>query len=198
MTVRTTVRSGEAGGVTVPRGSFVIGPHTGALTLHTGRTGVGAVAGHDLEIEVTRWEGTLHIDPADIERSSVAVTIDATSLEVREGTGSPVPLLAVNKTDIVRTISRLLQTKKHREIRFVSTDVSATDGGYVVRGDLTVAGANRAVELTVTVDANSKAPSGTITTTVLHSDFGIKPYSAMLGALRVRDAVDVRAEIRIA
>lgn len=184
--------------VELPSGTFAIGPDTGALTLHTRRTGVGAIAGHDLAIEVTRWEGTLRIDPADIESSSVTVTIDATSLEVREGTGSPVPLLAVNKADIVRTISRLLQTKRHREIRFVSTDVSATDGGYVVRGDLTVAGANRAVDLTVTVDGSSDAPRGTITTTVLHSDFGIKPYSAMLGALRVRDAVDVRAEVCIA
>ena len=37
----------------------------------------------------------------------------------------------------------------------------------------------------------------TVTTTVVQSSFGVKPYSAMLGALRVRDAVEVRAEVRL-
>ena len=40
-------------------------------------------------------------------------------------------------------------------------------------------------------------PRGTVTTTVVPSSFGVKPYSAMLGALRVRDAVEVRAEVRL-
>ena len=183
--------------VTLYRGTFAIGPSTGALTLHTRRSGLGALAGHDLEIEATRWHGTVHVDPDDIESSTVEVTIDAASFEVREGTGSPVPLLAVNKTEIIRTVSRLLQTNKHREMRFVSTTVAATVAGYVVTGELTIAGKTREVELTVALDDTIGSSSGTITTTVLHSDFGIKPYSAMLGALRVSDAVEVRAEVRL-
>lgn len=165
--------------------------------LHTRRTGVGALAGHDLDIEVTRWHGTLRVDPADLVASSVEVSIDATSFEVREGHGSPVPLLGVNKSDIVRTISKLLQTEKHREIRFVSEHVAAVDGGYVITGELTVAGRTRPVDLDVALDEDARVPSGTITATVLHSDFGIKPYSAMLGALKVRDAVTIRAEVQL-
>lgn len=185
-------------GVTLPRGTFVIGPSTGALTLHTARSGFGAAAGHDLEIEVTRWTGTLSVDADNLEASIVEVIVDATSFEVRGGTGSPVPLLAVNKAEIVRTVSRLLRTEEHQEIRFVSAAVVAVEGGYLVGGNLSIAGTTRPVELTVTLDDHTESPSGTITGTVRHSDFGIKPYSAMFGALKVRDAVEVRAAVRLA
>lgn len=181
----------------LPRGTFVIGPTTGPLTLHTSRTGVGAAAGHDLEIEVTRWTGTVSVNPDDVESSVVEVIVDTTSFEVRGGTGSPIPLLAINKAEITRTISRVLRTKEHREIRFVSAGVEAIDGGFLVGGDLSIAGTTRPVELTVTLNDLTEPPSGTITATVRHSDFGIKAYSAMFGALRVRDAVEVRAEIRL-
>lgn len=167
------------------------------MTLHTGRSGVASMAGHDLAIEVTRWHGTVDVDLDHVEAASVKVTVDATSLEVREGSGSPVPLLAVNKADIVRTIARLLNTKKHREIAFVSTAVAETASGYVVRGVLTIAGKTRPVELDVALTDGADARAGTISTTILHSDFGIKPYSAMLGVLRVADAVQIRAEVRL-
>jgi polyisoprenoid-binding protein YceI len=183
--------------VSVEGGTYEIGPHTGALTLHTGRSGVGAMAGHDLAIEVTRWHGKLDIRADRVDSSTVEVLIDASSFEVREGTGSPVPLLAINKSEILRTISRLLKTQKHPEIRFASTAVVPSPGGFVVRGALTVVGRTSPVDLTVDVDGANGDASGTITATVLHSDFGIKPYSAMLGALRVRDAVEVRAEVRL-
>jgi hypothetical protein len=35
------------------------------------------------------------------------------------------------------------------------------------------------------------------TGTVRQTDFGVKPYSGFLGALRVRDAVDVEAEVSL-
>jgi hypothetical protein len=37
-----------------------------------------------------------------------------------------------------------------------------------------------------------------VTTTVIQSEFGIKPYSAMLGALKVLDPVEIRAEVQLA
>ena len=66
-----------------------------------------------------------------------------------------------------------------------------------MHGDLTIAGATRPAELTVMIGLITGRPRGTVTTTVVQTDFGIKPYSAMLGALRVRDAVEVRAEVRL-
>jgi len=178
-------------------GSYAIGPPTGALTVSTGRGGFGAMAGHDLVIEVTRWDGTLRIDADRIEASAVEVVVDATSLEVREGKGGAVPLLAINRSEIAKTITKVLGTHAHPEIRFRSSAVVPAADGFDVHGDLTIAGVRRPVELAVSVDLEAGRPRGTVTTTVVQSDFGIKPYSAMLGALKVLDAVEIRAEVRL-
>jgi polyisoprenoid-binding protein YceI len=179
-------------------GSYAIGPATGALTVHTGRGGFGARAGHDLVIEVTRWTGTAHIDADRIEASSVEVVVEATSLEVREGKGGALPLLAINKSEIAKTIDKVLNTERHPEIRFRSAAVAPTADGFSVHGNLTIAGVTRPAELTVSVDLHAGRPRGTVTTTVIQSDFGIKPYSAMLGALKVLDPVEIRAEVQLA
>ena len=75
--------------------------------------------------------------------------------------------------------------------------VAPTADGFIVHGDLTIAGTTRPAALTVMTGFTTGRPRGTVTTTVVQSDFGINPYSAMLGALRVRDAVEVRAEVRL-
>jgi polyisoprenoid-binding protein YceI len=75
--------------------------------------------------------------------------------------------------------------------------VAPTADGFIVQGDLTIVGATRPAELIVVVGLIASRLRGTVTTTVVQSSFGIKPYSAMLGALRVRDAVEVRAEVRL-
>jgi polyisoprenoid-binding protein YceI len=179
-------------------GSYAIGPATGALTVHTGRGGFGAMAGHDLVIEVTRWAGTVRIEADRIGASVVEVVVEATSLEVREGKGGAVPLLAINKSEIAKTINKVLSTKKHPEIRFRSAAVVPTADGFGVHGNLTIAGVTRPAELTVSVDLNAGQPRGCVTTTVIQSEFGIRPYSAMLGALKVLDTVEVRADVQLA
>ena len=177
-------------------GSYAIGPATGPLTVHTRRGGLGALAGHDLVIEVTRWDGTIRIDTDRIAASAVEVVVDATSLEVREGNGA-VPLLAINKSEIGKTIDKVLGTSKHREMRFRSVAVTPTPGGFRVDGDLTIAGVTRPADLAVSVDPDAGHPRGTVTATVVQSEFGIKPYSAMFGALKVLDAVKIHAEVRL-
>jgi polyisoprenoid-binding protein YceI len=128
----------------------------------------------------------------------VEVVVDATSLEVREGTGGAMPLLAINKSEIAKTVNKVLRTREHPEIRFQSSAVVPVADGFRVDGDLTIVGARQPVELVVSVDDGGGQLRGTVTTTVVQSAFGIKPYSAMLGALKVLDAVEIRAEVRLA
>ena len=178
-------------------GSYAIGPATGALTVHTGRGGLGGMAGHDLVIEATRWAGNVTIDADRLEASVVEVVVEPASLEVREGKGGAVPLLAINKAEIAKTMKKVLRTREHPEIRFRSSAVVPTPDGFSVRGDLMIAGVSRPAELAVSVDLDAAPPRGTVTTTVVQSGFGIKPYSAMLGALKVLDPVEIRAEIQL-
>ena len=65
-------------------GAYRLGP---ALLVRTTRTGLGAKAGHDLTIEVTRWHGHARVDTAVPANSSVTIQVDVDSFQVRQGTG---------------------------------------------------------------------------------------------------------------
>ena len=68
-------------------GTHTLGPDDGRLTVRTGKGGAAAKAGHDLLIEVTRWEATVDADAAP----AIALTADSRSLRVLEGSGGISP-----------------------------------------------------------------------------------------------------------
>ena len=57
--------------MSLTEGSHRLGPEHGSLVVKTYREGVAAKVGHDLVIEVTRWEATLDV-AAEPERSTIA------------------------------------------------------------------------------------------------------------------------------
>ena len=107
-------------------GAYRLGPEWGQLLVHTTRTGLGAKAGHDLIIEVTRWHGCATVDPADPANSSVTVEVDADSFEVRKGTGGVKPLSNADRAEIHNTLKEVLHTGQHPTI----TSVVPRPGGY--------------------------------------------------------------------
>jgi hypothetical protein len=84
-------------------GTHVVGPREGRRGVRTYREGVAAKAGHDLIIEVTRWEATVEAgeNPADW---AIALSADARSLEVREGLHGVKPLTDRDRREIRATI----------------------------------------------------------------------------------------------
>ncbi|MEV4092303.1 YceI family protein [Streptosporangium saharense] len=168
--------------------TYPLGPENGPLLVRTTRTGLGARAGHDLTIEVTRWHGEAVVDPEDPARSSVSVEVDATSFAVREGTGGVKPLSDADRRDIVRNIGeKVLDTARHPVIAFQSSLVAGTAEAFRVEGDLTLAGVTRPV----TIDALLADGRVRGSVTITQSRWGVKPYSALFGALRLSDEVGV-------
>ncbi|MBB4920162.1 YceI family protein [Streptosporangium saharense] len=168
--------------------TYPLGPDNGPLLVRTTRTGLGARAGHDLTIEVTRWHGEAVVDPEDPARSSVSVEVDATSFAVREGTGGVKPLSDADRRDIVRNIGeKVLDTARHPVIAFRSSLVEGTAEAFRVEGDLTLAGVTRPV----TIDALLADGRVRGSVTITQSRWGVKPYSALFGALRLSDEVGV-------
>ena len=176
-------------------GTFQLGPENASLQVNTYREGVGAKVGHDLVIDVTRWEATIDLagDPAG---SSIRLTADPRSLEVREGRRGLKPLTDKDRAEIRKTIdSKVLGGSP---ISFTSRSVRGGAGGgapLVVEGDLTLAGQTHAVtaELAMTDDGHV---NGTIP--VRQTAWGIKPYRGLMGALKVRDDVEVVIDARLA
>ena len=150
------------------------GPDTGSLEVHTYREGVAAKVGHDLVIEVTKWA-------ASDDGGALELTADPRSLVVREGRRGVKPLTDKDRKSIRKTIeSDILGAQ---EIAFRSTSVDGAD----VRGDLTIAGRTQPVEF----DLRREGGRVRATVPVVQTRWGIKPYRGFMGALKVRDDVEV-------
>ncbi len=179
----------------IPDGSYQVGPQAGQLLVKTARTGLGAKAGHDLTLEVTRWRGNVVVALASPAGCAVAVEAEVGSIEVREGTGGVKPLTDGDRAEIKRTLrEKILNAARHPAITFQSTQVSGTPAEFAVAGDLTIAGVTHPVTVRGTLADGRARGSATIT----QSDWGIKPYSAFFGALKLRDEVEVEFDVALA
>jgi polyisoprenoid-binding protein YceI len=169
-----------------------LGPSNGSLTIHTSRQGMAARAGHDLVIDVERWRATL-------DASGLNGTIEAGSLAVREGHGGVKALSASDKTEIQKNLNeKILRTAQNPHIAFASGPLSAPgDGIWTVNGQLTLVGVTNPVAIPVTLASSDSEVTLTASVTIVQSQFRIKPYSGLMGALKVADAVEIRAQARI-
>jgi polyisoprenoid-binding protein YceI len=175
----------------VAEGVHALGPESGRLLVETTRAGLGAKVGHDLIIEVTRWRGeaTVSADPA---QSSVRLEVDADSLEVRRGTGGVKPLTDGDRAEIEATIrDKILRAGRHPTITFRSNRITGTAESFQVAGELTIAGATRPI----TVRARLAEGRVNGSATIVQSHWGIRPYTAFFGALKIKDEVQVRFDI---
>jgi polyisoprenoid-binding protein YceI len=171
--------------VSIESGTYKLGPRDGTLSVRTERTGAAAKAGHNLLLEVTAWEATLEVG----ETASVELTADPTSLRVREGSGGMQALGDDDKANIEQTIDD--DVLKRRGITFRSTAVkAAADGRLEVEGELTLADTTRPFAFDVTVAGGRLAAVAVVKQT----DFGMKPYSGLFGALKVVDEVKVELD----
>jgi polyisoprenoid-binding protein YceI len=173
-------------------GSYTLGPEDGTLSVRTGRAGAAAKAGHDLVIEVTAWRATLDVAAAP-EAGAVALTADARSFKVRSGSGGIGPLGDREKASIEQSIDD--DVLKGGDIAFRSSAVTrAPDGGLRVEGDLDLLGAHRpiAFDLAPADDGRLRGRAR-----FKQSDWGIKPFSALFGTLKVADEVEVTIDAKL-
>ena len=130
--------------------------------------------------EFLKANGKLVLDPDNIERSTLTVTIDANSLSTGYG---PLDKHLKNKD--------FLEVETYPEIKFVSTSVKRTgDKTADVTGDMTIHGVTKPVTLKTTLTHRGKHPLGTrlpyykgnwvafsATTTIDHQAFKVGGFS---------------------
>lgn len=176
----------------VHAGRYQLGTDRGQIILRTGREGLGARAGHDLTIDVRRWQGELTVQD-DRSPAKLEARIDLNSLTVLEGAGGAKPLTDRDRREIVVTARKVLAVDRHPEATFAATEfVPGTDGGGTIAGTLTLAGVSRPLRLTVQSTGPDRYHA---TGAVVQSQHGITPYRGFFGALKVRDAVDVAVDV---
>lgn len=163
------------------------GPDNATLTIQTGRKGAASKAGHDLLIEVGSWQATLDPDA----QPALTLTADSRSCRVLEGTGGVKGLDDDDKANIAQTIDD--EVLKGRAIEFRSNRLERRADGLSVTGELTLG------DRTAPVAFELALGGGRLTggATVKQTDFGIKPYTALFGALKVADEVRIGIDAKL-
>lgn len=155
----------------------------------TFKEGLLSPVAHDLRLRVARFSVTV-----DEAAGRVSASFDAASLVVdapmKDGVENPSALSAADRDKIAAQIrDEVLASRKYPEVGFRSSSLSPrSDGGYDFAGVLSLHGAQR--ELT---GSTQRVGGRQVLELSLHQpDFGIAPFRAMLGTLKIQADVRVR------
>jgi polyisoprenoid-binding protein YceI len=115
------------------------------------------------------FKGTIHLDPANLEKSSVQFRVKAASIDT-----------ANEDRDKHLRAEDFFHAEKYPEITFKSTSIKKTDNNtYAVTGDFTMRGVTKRITLPVTYLGTARDPWGNdkagfeTATTLDRKDYGI-------------------------
>ena len=157
----------------------------GELLLLTDVTGRAAKTGHRLTIRMNSWKAVAVVN--DGRPTAVDLAVDVDSMEVLSGEGGMKPLSGAEKKVARANALKSMNAKKHKTVNYYSTDVEDDGSTFRIGGTLSINGVDRSHPLTVNV--NDKTFS--CETVVDQTNFGIKPFSLMMGSLKVADKVEI-------
>jgi polyisoprenoid-binding protein YceI len=153
----------------------------------TKRAGLLAGVGHDLELRVERFE--IAIDPDRIRGRFDAASLRVVCARIGDQ-DAPGALPERDRREIEATIAReVLDARRHPWVEF-RADLPILAGAAEGRLEGMLALRGRERPLTVTV--RREGDRAVALASIHQPDFGVRPYTAMLGALRVKPDVGVR------
>lgn len=159
----------------------------------TFKEGLLSAVAHDLKLRAERLEIVV-----DAARKRVSARFEAAALRVvsamKDGAEARGTLSPKDVRDIEDNMAKdVLETRKHPEIRFESTSVTETPQGWDVAGTLTVKGRGWPIRFSARRDAGRAI----VELTLHQPEYGIKPFSALLGTLKIKPDVKVRVSVPI-
>ena len=174
----------------------VLGPDSAEIHVYTFKEGLLSAVAHDLKLRATQFEITIDGDIAKGAGGvgSITATVDPSSLSVicarKDGRDAPRALSARDRRKIVKYIANdVLHPRRYPVIQFESQEV----GIESIVGQLSIHGETRPIRWALEGDS-----SGFRAESRIHQpDFGVKPFTAMLGALAIRPDVVVEVRVRI-
>lgn len=168
---------------------WTIGPDDGELLLHTGVAGRAARMGHRLTIAMTRWRAT--VGWADSRPVSAELAVETDSLQVLRGDGGVKGLSGTEKALVRSNALKSLSVSRFPRIRYIADAIEQADDGYRLTGALHIRGKSRAHVIDVHTKDLGDSWRLSVESTIRQSDYGIKPYSLLMGSVQVADEVSV-------
>lgn len=157
---------------------------TASIDVYVYKEGALSALAHDLKLAAREF--SLDID---WKKLSVHLTLSARRLELvnamhgdsEDATAIP----ASKRSEVERTLHRtILEVERFPTIEFTASKVTSGE----VTGSLTLRGHTREVR-------GKRSPGELVTFRLDQRDFGIVPFTALFGTMKVKPEVDVRARI---
>lgn len=167
--------------------AWTLGAADGELLVRTGVKGRAAQMGHRLTIVMKRWQAV--VDWAGGEPVTVEVAVETDSLQVRRGDGGLKGLSTPEKALVRSNALRALGASRFPEIRFTADAVERTADGYRLSGRLQIHSKSRTHVIDLRTEDLGDSWRMSAQTTVRQSDYGVKPYSLLMGSVQVADDV---------
>jgi polyisoprenoid-binding protein YceI len=173
--------------------SYQVTPGRSRVEIQVFRGGLLKALGHDHTITVRNLSGTVRFNPAEIQDSSVSLSIEANSLSVID------PRVSMKeRTDVQATMEgpRVLDVRSFPKIIFNSTHIQLLghrgDNFEInLTGRLNFHGNEREIAFPVHLSLDKNLLHAAGTTSILQTEFGIVPIALGGGTVRVRDQVRV-------
>jgi polyisoprenoid-binding protein YceI len=155
------------------------------------KDGLLARLAHDLKLQVERFSIEVDDSTHDIKASFDPSSIQVVCAQLDRRDDASV-LSKGDKKKIYDNVTKdVLRVRKYPEIRFDSTHVVKRGEGFAVEGTLQMHGQSRSIQGSIRADGDRWR-----TELKIHQpDFGIKPFTAALGALKVKPDVIVRLSV---
>ena len=171
---------------------YAIDSEKSVLRVELGTAGLFGFLGDRHLIEGRIAGGTITYFADDLSKSSIQLRIEASSLKVLD------PNLSGEDRDKVQQTmqsDRVLNIAGFPEISFESRSVSERKGELMVTGELHIRDVKRQVLVRCTMDRDSSGLKARAVSRFKQKDFGIKPVSAGLGAVKVKNEIIVKFEV---
>ena len=177
--------------------TYTIVPSESNFWVFVGKSGLFSALAHDHEIGVKHFGGRVVIPEAGTAGGSLEMEVDAPSLVVLDKKPSE-----EDKKKIFNSMhNEVLESAKYQKITFKSVsvgDLKQTGNdtySFVVNGDLTLHGVTKRIALPVAAIITPQQLRATGKYTLKQTDYGITPYSAAGGTIKVKNEVVVNFDI---
>ncbi|MCV7413241.1 S-adenosyl-L-methionine-dependent methyltransferase [Mycobacterium florentinum] len=167
--------------------SWTLDAADGELQLRTAVKGRAARMGHRLTIAMTRWRAAVRwagTDPVAAE-----LTVEVGSFGVLSSQGGVKGLSGPEKALVRSNALSSLGADRFPEIRFTADVIEETKNGYRLSGTLEIRGKQREHVIDLHTEDLGDSWRMSAESTVRQTDYGIKPYSLLMGSVQVADDV---------
>ncbi len=201
----STLRTDETSVAPLPEESYLraadssrvyrIDPQRSVIIVRTGREGPAARLGHDHAIASEGLSGfvEVHKDP-NRSRADVAFAMRELIVDKQEYRDEFDLDTTPSESDVAGTYANMLKVVPPDMHPWVTINATIAEPGTLAVA-VTLAGRTVSYLVPATIDSDGDTATVRGSTTIRHEDFGLSPFSAVGGLLRVSDEMTVRFDI---